>query len=387
MTRPNSSGRSLLAALAALLCLIAALSVGACGGDDSVGGGNESGTEVAESGEAKGELTISNWPGYIDEGKDNTVAEFEKKTGVEVKYFEDVNDNAEFFGKLQPQLEKGESGGRSLFVVTDWMAKQMNDLGYLQQISHADLPTAFQNLLPSLSSPAFDPKREYSLPWQSGMTGLMVNTNLAPDVKSINDIFDPEYKGKVTVLTELRDTVPLVLKGDGIDPTKATTDQWLKAIEKLQAAVASGQLRRFTGNDYTQDLTNENVVAAIGWSGDTSLVENEAVEWRMPAEGCILFSDNMVIPKGAPNTAAALAWMDFVYDPQVHADISEYVQYVTPVTGVKEILAKRDPALGKNQLIFPSPEFTKDCTTQPEPPGSSEDKQKVTKAFQDLVTG
>ena len=372
----------------ALLCLIAAFAIAACGGgDDSVGGGNESGTEVAKSGEAKGELTISNWPGYIDEGKDNTVAEFENKTGVKVKYVEDVNDNAEFFGKLQPQLEKGESGGRSLFVVTDWMAKQMNDLGYLQQIDHADLPTAFQNLLPSLESPAFDPERKFSLPWQSGMTGLMVNTELAPDVKSINDIFDPRYKGKITVLTELRDTIPLLLKGDGIDPSTATPDQWLKAIDKLQGAVDSGQLRRFTGNDYTQDLTNENVVAAIGWSGDTSLVENKDVEWRMPTEGCILWSDNMVIPKGAPNPAAALEWMDFAYDPKVQADISEYVQYVTPVTGVKEILARRDPALGNNQLIFPSDEFTKDCTTQPDPPGSSEDKQKVTKAFQDVVTG
>ena len=207
----------------------------------------------------------------MDEGKENTVAEFEQKKGVKVKYIEDVNDNAEFFGKLQPQLEKGDSGGRSMFVVTDWMAKQMYDLGYLQEIDHAALPNVFKNLLPSLESPAFDPERKFSVPWQTGMTGLMVNTEKAPDIKAINDLFDPKYKGKITVLTELRDTIPLLLKGDGIDPTKATTEEWLAAIEKLQDAVDSGQLRRFTGNDYTQDLTNENVVASIGWSGDTSL--------------------------------------------------------------------------------------------------------------------
>ena len=374
--------------LTTLVCVIAAFTLASCGGDDdAVGGGNEAGTEVAKAGDVKGEVTISNWPGYMDEGKENTVAEFEKKKGVKVDYIEDVNDNAEFFGKLQPQLEKGDSGGRSMFVVTDWMAKQMYDLGYLQEIDHAALPTVFENLLPSLESPAFDPERKFSVPWTTGLTGLMVNTEKAPDIRAINDLFDPKYKGKITVLTELRDTIPLLLKGDGIDPTKATTDQWLAAIEKLQDAVDSGQLRRFTGNDYTQDLTNENVVAAIGWSGDTSLIDNDAVEWRMPTDGCILWSDNMVIPKGAPNPAAALAFADFVYQPEVQADIAEYVQYVTPVTGVKPILAKRDPALGKNPRIFPSDAFIKNCTTQPDPPGSAEDQQKVNKAFQDVVTG
>jgi spermidine/putrescine transport system substrate-binding protein len=336
----------------------------------------------------RGDLTISNWPGYMDQGSRNTVAEFEQKTGVAVDYVEDVNDNAEFFGKLQPQLQDGKSGGRSIFVLTDWMAKQMYDLGYLQELDHATLPTVFDNLLPSLQSPEFDPERKFSVPWQSGMTGLMVDKSAAPDVRSVNDLFDPRYKGKVTVLTELRDTIPLMLKADGIDPAQASKQQWLDAIEKLADAVDSGQLRRFTGNDYTQDLSNGNVVAAIGWSGDTSLVENPDVEWRMPTQGCILWSDNMVIPKGAPNTPAALEWMNFVYQPRVQADISEYVQYVTPVTGVKEVFQQEGKAeLAENPLIFPSEQFTADCTTQPNPPGSAEDRQEVTEAFQDVITG
>ena len=136
----------------------------------------------------------------------------------------------------------------------------------------------------------------------------------------------------------MRDTVPLMMKADGIDPADATKEDWLEQIDKLQEAVDSGQLRRFTGNDYIQDLTNENVVAAIAWSGDIALIDNPDIELRMPTEGCILWSDNMVIPVGAPNTPAALAWMDFVYDPEVQADISEYVQYVTPVKGVEEVL-------------------------------------------------
>jgi spermidine/putrescine transport system substrate-binding protein len=376
-------------ALAALLALMAALMLAACGGGgDSVGGGSDSGTEVAKSGPVKGELTISNWPGYMDTGSNNTVAEFQDKTGVKVDYVEDVNDNAEFFGKLQPQLEEGKSGGRSVIVVTDWMAKQMYDLGYLQEIDHSTLPTVFDHLIPSLESPSFDPDRKFSVPWQSGMTGLMVNTKLAPDVKSVNDLFDPKYKGKVTVLTELRDTIPLMLKADGIDPSEASKEQWLDEIKKLGDAVDSGQLRRFTGNDYTQDMTNENVIAAIGWSGDTSLIENPDVEWRMPAQGCILWSDNMVIPKGAPNTPAALEWMNFTYEPKVQADLAAYIQYVTPVTGVKQVFEQQGKtALANNPLIFPSEQFTKNCVTQPDPPGSAEDQQEVTNAFQDVITG
>jgi len=380
----HSRGR---AALMALLVLIFAVALAACGDDDNVGGGNESATQVAESGPVRGEITISNWPAYMDTGKDNTVNEFQNEKDVKVDYVEDVNDNAEFFGKLRPQLEQGESGGRSIFVVTDWMAKQMYDLGFLQELDHADLPTVFENLRPDLQSPSFDPERKFSVPWQTGLTGMMVNEQLAPDVRSVNDLFDPKYKGKVTMLSEMRDTVPLVMKADGVDVDEATKQDWLDAIDKLREAAESGQIRRFTGNDYNQDMTNENVVAAIGWSGDTSIIENEDVRWRMPTEGCIIWSDNMVIPKGAPNTAAALEWMNFVYEPEVQADIAEYVQYVTPVAGVDEVLRERDPALADNQLIFPDEEFTKDCSTQPDPPGSAEDRQEVTEAFQDVVTG
>jgi spermidine/putrescine transport system substrate-binding protein len=344
-----------------------ALGLAACG-SDTVGGGNSGDVETAEAGNVTGSLTISNWPGYIDPGKNGTVAEFEKATGVKVDYIEDVNENEGFFGKLQPQLEQGQSGGRSIFVVTDWMAKQMYDLGYLQEIDHADLPTAFENLLPSLQSPAFDPERKFSLPWQSGMGGIWVDTAKAPDIKSVNDLFDPKYKGKVTMLAELRETVPLVMLAEGIDPVEATNEDWLNTIDKIKSASNSGQIRRFTGNDYTEDMTAGNIVAAIGWSGDASLIENPNAEWRMPAEGCSLWSDNMVIPVGAPNTAAALGWMDFVYQPEVAADVTEYVEYISPVEGVQDILSERGSELAESQLTFPTAEFTSKCTDQDSPP-------------------
>ncbi len=379
-----SSKRSLRAVLIGIGALAAAIALAACGGSDSVGGASDNATETAKPGPVTGEFNISNWPGYIDKGANGTIDKFEAKyPGTTVNYTEDVNDNAEFFGKLQPQLDAGESGGRSMFVVTDWMAGQMHDLGYLQQIDYADLPNVDANLRDDLRHPEFDPNRDFSVPWQTGMTGLLVNTKLAPDVNSINDLFDPKYKGKVTVLTEMRDTVPLMLKANGIDPKDATKEQWLEQIDKLQQAVDSGQLRRFTGNDYVQDLTNGNVVAAIGWSGDVELIDNPDVEWRMPTDGCILWSDNMVIPVGAPNTAAALAWADFVYSPEVQAPISDYVRYVSPVKGIEAV----NPALAKDPLVNPSADFIAKCSTQPNPPGSDADVQEVTEAFQGVITG
>jgi spermidine/putrescine transport system substrate-binding protein len=378
-----SSHKRMRVVLLALVAMAASLALAACGGDDEVGGGSDADVETAQPGPVEGQLNISNWVGYIDKGSGSTIEEFEAKyPGTTVNYSEDINDNADFFGKVQPLLDQGESGGRSIMVVTDWMAKQMYDLGYLQDINYADIPNVEENLKENLRSPSFDPERNFSVPWQSGMTGLLVNQRLAPDIKNINDLFDPQYKGKVTVLTEMRDVIPLMMKADGIDPEDATKEDWLEQIDQLQQAVDSGQLRRFTGNDYIQDLTNENVVGVIGWSGDIALVENDDVEFVMPEDGCILWSDNMVIPVGAPNTAAALAWMDFVYDPKVQADISDYVRYVSPVEGIEEV----NPALAKDPLVNPPEDFTADCSTQPDPPGSDEDVQEVTEAFQAVVT-
>ncbi|MFN8160216.1 MAG: spermidine/putrescine ABC transporter substrate-binding protein [Solirubrobacterales bacterium] len=363
----------------------AAVGLVACGGGGGIEQGANTGqVSTAKNGPVKGSLTISNWPLYIDS---QTVPNFEKKTGVSVKYIEDVNDNVEFFGKLRPQLASGTSGGRSIVVLTDWMAGRMIDLGYVQKLDKSALPNVEKNLRQDLRHPSFDPNRDFSVPWQSGMTGLIVRTDLAPDVHSINDLFDPKYKGKVTMLTEMRDTVPLVMKADGVDPNKATQQDWLDAIDKLKKAVDDGQIRRFTGNDYARDLTKGDVVAAIGWSGDAIQLQadNPNIEWRMPTQGCMLWSDNMEIPVGAPNTPAALAWMNYVYDPEVAAKITEYVNYVSPVDGVKQVLLKKDPELANNELIFPSASFTKNCSTQPKLTGAEE--ETVTQAFESVLTG
>jgi len=374
----------------ALLALGASLGIAACGGGGGIGGGGSQNVETIHvSGKPSGEVTISNWPLYIDK---QTVPDFEKKTGVQVKYIEDVNDNQEFFGKVQPLLAKGQSGGRSMFVVTDWMAKKMYDLGYLQNLDKSAIPNVEKNLVPNLQSPSFDPHRDFSVPWQSGMTGIIVRKDLAPDVTSICDLFDPKYKGKVDMLTEMRDTVPLVMKSGcngnkPVDLNHATEADWLAAIDEIKGAADSGQIRRFTGNDYARDLTSGDAVAVIGWSGDAVQLQadNPDIEWRMPTEGCMLWSDNMVIPVGAPNPTAAEAWMNYVYDPTNQAQIEDYVNYVSPVSGTKEILLKQDPSVANNKLIFPSKQFTAKCDVAPTLTGDEE--QKVTQAFDAVVSG
>jgi spermidine/putrescine transport system substrate-binding protein len=365
------------------LALAVALGLSACGG--IVGAGNAGNVTVAENGDPGDELVISNWPGYVDPGDNNSLAKFTDRTGIDIKYIEDINSNTAFFGKVQPLLEQGQSGDRSIFVVTDWMAKQMYDLGYLYKLNHDDLPTVFENMRPGIRNPELDPNRDFSIPWQSGMTGIWVDKSEAPDITSVNDLFDPKYKGRVTMLDEMRDTVPLVMKADGVDLDKATTEDWMAAIDKIKEAVDSGQIRRFTGNDYTEDITSGNSVASLGWSGDGYLISNPNAEWVMPDQGCMIFTDNMVIPVGAPNVPAALKYMNYVYEPKVQAPITNYIQYVTPVEGVQQIFEKEGNKQATNPLIFPDDKFTAKCDPNINPPVA--DAEEITSAFEDIVSG
>lgn len=386
MTAGSRTRRSpVVVALA--LCALAFASAAVGCGDDELGGEADAAPQADASGPVEGELTISQWPLYVDPGKNGTIAEFEQETGVEVDYLEEINDNNQFFAKIRPQLEQGDAGERSLITVSDWLARQMYDMGYLQRLDYTKLPNVEENLLPSLRSPAADPEREFTVPWQSGMTGLIVRTDLAPEVDSICDLFDPQYKGRVTMLTEMRDSVPMTLKCMGMDPDEASEEDWLAAVDKIDQAADSGQIRRFTGNDYVNDLAQGNVDFVLGWSGDAVQLEADQpdVEFVMPREGCMLWSTSLEIPIGAPNVAAAHAFINHVYDPEVQADIAEWVNYVTPVEGVKEILRERDPALARNPLIFPSEEYTRNCTFEPVLGG--ELGREVTQAFNDAISG
>ncbi len=313
------------------------------------------GPETIEKSKISGTLSFSNWPLYIEEDR-GTLEEFEKEYGASVKYVEEINDNVEFFGKVRQQYERGDSGGRDIHVVTDWMAARMIRLGYVQRFDPAAITTAQQNLIDRLRTPPFDPGRDFSMPWQSGFAGIVYRRDkVKREPKSVDDLFDPDYKGKVTMLTEMRDTVGVVAASLGYDPEQATLDEFMEAVDKIGEAAESGQIRGFTGNEFTKDITKGDSWVIIGWSGDSVQLQadNPDIRFVAPESGVHLWTDNMQIPIGAPNPYTAEKMIDFVYQPEVQADIAEYVNYICPVEGVQEILAKRDPGLAANQLIFP----------------------------------
>jgi len=331
----------------------------ACGGIEGEGGDKPSAKSTPEAVKhaktAITALTISNWPLYIDK---KTIKEFDEETGGKTTYKEDVNDNEEFFGKVRQQLAKGQDIGRDIMVLTDWMAARNVRLGYLEPLDKANIPN-IKNLQPGLADPTWDPGRRYSLPWQSGMTAIGYNkAKTGREITSMADFFDPEFKGRVSLLSDAREAVNVVLLRDGKKPEDAKIDDVLAAIEEIDEANRSGQIRRFTGNDYTTDLTKGNLWIANAYSGDMIQLQadNPDLDFVIPEEGATLWTDNMLMPKNAQHYYAAETFMNYVYDPANAAQIAAYVNYVTPVVGAKEELAKTDPETAENQLIFPSDE-------------------------------
>jgi spermidine/putrescine transport system substrate-binding protein len=332
----------------------------ACGGGDGIEGQQRTETQSEQPADTTlgQRLTISNWPLYIDIDEKTkerpTIKQFEQETGVAVRYIEDVNDNEEWFGKFQAQLDAGDEIGRDLVVLTDWMAARMIRLGYVEKKASDAIPNE-ANLQDALRSPGWDPNREYSLPWQSGLTGIAYNKKTIGKVTSMDQLLtDPKLKGKVTFLTEMPDTMGLLIAAQGGDPAKVTDEAFDSAIEALQQAVDSGQIRRFTGNDYTEDLATENVWAAMAWSGDVAAgIDNPNIEFTVVDTGSHIWTDNMLIPNGG-DIFTASTFMNYVYDPVKAAQIAAYVYYITPVKGAEDHIAEFDETAVGNELIFPS---------------------------------
>jgi spermidine/putrescine transport system substrate-binding protein len=330
----------------------------ACGGiegeNDKTTGGKATPTATAVSHPkvAFDRLDFSNWPLYIDKA---VIKDFEKEFGAKVKYVEDINDNEEFFGKIRQPLSSDQDIKRDIVVLTDWMAARMVRLGYVQPFDEKNIPNK-SNLQPSLADPSWDKGRKMSMPWQSGMTAIGYNKKkVGREIGSINDLFDPAFKGRVSLLSDGREAANLMLLRKGKKPEDATIDDVLAAIEEVDAENRKGQIRRFTGNDYTTDLTKGNLWLALAYSGDMVQLkaDNPDLDFVIPEEGATIWTDNMEIPKTSKNQYAAETMINYVYDPAVAAKIAAYVNYVTPVVGAKEELAKSDPETADNQLIFP----------------------------------
>lgn len=309
-------------------------------------------------------LNFSNWPEYMDITEDGksmpSLDAFIKKSGIKVAYNTDINDNEEFFAKVQNQLGDCQPIGRDIITMTDWMAAKMIDLGWIQKLDHANIPNVHDNLISSLKSPGWDPNRDYSVPWQSGLTGIAYNAKYTGEVKSMEELISrSDLKGKVSMLTEMRDTMAFLLKITGGDPTDFDDDDWDKAIERLEKAVGDGQFRRFTGNDYVDDLNAGNIVACEAWSGDVIAMQfdNPDIKFVVPEEGLAIWADNMMVPNKADHKANAEALMNYYYEPEVAATLAAWVNYICPVEGAQEAMKKIDPSLVDNDLIFPSADF------------------------------
>jgi spermidine/putrescine transport system substrate-binding protein len=332
---------------------------------------------------AIGNWTFANWPLYIDK---KVIKQFNQQFGGKCKYVEEINDNFEFYGKVRQQLQSKKPIGRDIVTLTDYMAARWVRLGYVEPIDKKNVPN-FSNLVDNLKTINYDPKREYTLPWQSGATSIGYNIKkTGRELKSIKDLFDPKFKGKVTMLSEPYDSASAVLLGDGVDASKATLDQLLGAIEKIDKANQAGQFRKFTGNDYTQPLAKGDIWVALAYSGDMVQLQSDNPDLRFSyaEEGCPLFTDNMMMPKGVAHAYAAETMMNYVYQPEVAAKIAAYVNYISPVKGVKEILLKQDPKLANNPLIFPPEAVAKKL--YPYPTLSPKDEQTMQEAMA-KVTG
>ena len=334
----------------------------ACGGDGGIEGQQpaETGATTVEQVLAD-EITVSNWPFYIDQNDDATkfptLEQFTEATGVKVNYLEDINSNEEFFGEIQAPLSRGQSIDRDIIVPTAWLAARLLDLGYLQKLDKSAIPNMV-NLEDTLASPAWDPNRDYSLPWQSYITGIGYDPKkVGGQLTSVEDLLDPALKGKVTMLDSMEDTAALFMLemgGDVVNPDQAMFNE---ICEKLKKAVDDGQIRQFTGNDYTGLLAGGDAWASIAWSGDIVILQadNPNLEFTIPDAGGMSSVDTMVIPTGG-DVYTASTFMNFFYDPAIAAQVAAYVNYITPVKGTKEAITEIDPALAKNPLIFPPPE-------------------------------
>jgi spermidine/putrescine transport system substrate-binding protein len=335
----------------------------ACGGSGGGGGGGTSGgtQQLAKT------LHFSNWTLYMDTNKKKhtfpSLIEFQKKYGTHVDYVEDINDNAGFFGKIQGQLSRGQSIGRDIIVLTDndRYLGLMLEKGWAEKLDKSAIPN-MKNLVDVQLHPTFDPHRDYTLPWQSGMTGIAYNDTLTDPVTSIDELFgNPKLKGKITCLNSMGDAMTLVMLANGDDPTKVTDKSFNAAFNRIKKAADDQQIRAFTGNDYAPSLAKGDLAAAMSWSGDIAQIGNKHIHWNVPKDGGAIWTDNMLIPTGG-DVYTASVYMNYVYDPKVQGlmeagdpkrDITG-IYYIPPVKGAGEWAKKFNPPIASNPLIFPT---------------------------------
>ena len=356
MSQRSYSRRSVLSAAGALglTGLLAACGTG--------GSSTQAAPSIEDISDTDPTLNWANWTLYLDYDDKKktypTLDAFTKKTGIAVNYREDIDGNDTYYGKVQGQLKAGQDIGQDIITLTDWMAGRVIRQGYVQELDLANIPNS-ANLLPSLQEVDFDPGRKHSLTWQSGYAGIAWNKKAFPKgLKSVEDLWDPKLKGRVTVLDEMRDTIGLLMMQNGVD----IAGQWGEsefgaATDVLRENIDNGQIRQVKGNSYKEDFISGDAIAGIVWSGDLiqmNFENDDQWEFVIPEAGGTLWSDNLMVPVASPRKANAEKLMDFYFDPAVAAEVAAYVNFICPVVGAKEEMEKIDPELVNNPLIFPA---------------------------------
>lgn len=307
-----------------------------------------------------GTVVWANWPLSVDtdsNGNIPSLQQFTKSTGLKADYQAAINDNNEWFAKIQPLMRSGQGIDASVVSPTDWMAHRLIDLGWIEQLDTSKIPNA-KNQIAVFRDPPFDPHNRYSLAWQGWLSGIAVNTDVTGrEVHSIDDMLTaPDLKGKVSILSEMIESSGLIMLSQGADPTAFTQAQFENALEAIKKATASGQIRKVTGNDYAPELAKGNIGVCFGWGGDVIQLskDNPKIKFIIPDSGAILDWDTMMIPKYAPNPDGASKLIDYYYEPKVAAQVAAYVNAVTPVAGAEEEMSKVDASLVGNKFIFPT---------------------------------
>jgi len=361
--------------------------------------------------EITGPLRFANWDAYIDlttdpgadgqEGTDDdeyvlpspTLDDFKAEYGVEVNYSNaEIDGNDTFIATIQPQLQSGVDSGWDLIVLTDWMAAKVVAAGWAEKINHDHIPTVLANVKDELKGKPYDANFDYHVPWQSGATGLGYNrASTGRDLTKMADLFDPAFKGKTTLLDDTRDVFPLIhmmLQAQG-KTTNVPPEQMgipeVQAVYDFLKPFCSGDnphVYDFRGNAYLQDFASGDTWVAQVWSGDLASSGGEDDVFVYPEEGANLWTDNMMIPKGAPNKYTAELMMEWVYDVDRAARLANFIYYISPVKGVDTAILKLDPELEGNPLLFPPADVVARFHGQPEYDEATE--AKVNELYADL---
>lgn len=305
-------------------------------------------------------VNFSNWPAYIDIDPNNknarpTLDDFKKQTGITVNYTEDINDNNEFYTTIDPMLAAGKDTGRDLMVLSDYMIPKLREHNYIQQLNLANIPN-HANLTSQMANVPVDPGRKYTIPWASGFTVIAYNTKLvSTPINTIQELFTrADLKGKVSLMAEMEDTIAFALLAIGKNPANFTDDDFKAAIAYIQKAKDAGQVRAFSGNSYLSDFTAGNTAVCMAYSGDVAALGQDNLKTVFPTEGSLSWYDNMCIPNYARHKTNAEKLMNYYLQPNVAAELDDYIDYIPVVSGAIDSLKTLDKDAAANPLIVPT---------------------------------